>query len=153
LGTNFVDYFCYLIFVSFSQFPVSYRDELPKLFHFCMALTHAWATSSLRATYGLPSPLMWLASYMWSFLSSYFDYENKIKNKKISTFSWKTISKLVYMNMYWAGDTDDAEPEVKPYPQFMYSPYSHYIYPCMDTRWKVKQTEQTGLLVQPKCFL
>jgi hypothetical protein len=46
-------------------------------------LGQVWATSGPRATYGSPSTLMWPASYIWSFLNSYIDYENTLNTKKV----------------------------------------------------------------------
>jgi len=40
------------------------------------------ATSGPRATYGPPSTLMWPASYIWSFLNSYIDYEKHWTSRK-----------------------------------------------------------------------
>ena len=44
-----------------------------------MPLQQAWATSGPRATCGPPSTLMWPASYVWSFLTRYFYFENMLK--------------------------------------------------------------------------
>ncbi len=43
----------------------------------------ALAKSGLRVTYGPPSTLMWPASYIWSFLNGYIDYENTYIIKKV----------------------------------------------------------------------
>jgi len=67
-------------------------------------LPQAWATSGTRATYGPPSTLMWPASYIWSFLNSYIDYE-VIEYHEITCFITKTTLKSVYMDMYWPADT------------------------------------------------
>jgi len=53
------------------------------VFQWRVGLDQAWATSGPRATYGPPSTLMWPASYIWSFLNSYIDYENTLNIKKV----------------------------------------------------------------------
>jgi len=52
-------------------------------------LGQVWATSGPRATYGSPSTLMWPASFIWSFLNSYIDYENTLNTKKVSVLLQK----------------------------------------------------------------
>ena len=51
-----------------------------------VALVQAWATSGPRATCGPPSILMWPASYVESFLTSYFDIESMLKIQEMSSF-------------------------------------------------------------------
>ncbi len=51
-------------------------------FFFFYLLGQAWATSGPRATYGPPSTSMWPASYIWSFINTYIDYENTLNSKK-----------------------------------------------------------------------
>ncbi len=62
------------------------------------SLEQAWATSGPRATYGPPSILMWPASYIWSFLNSYFDYENTLNIKKVPVL----LQKRPYNLLTWA---------------------------------------------------
>jgi hypothetical protein len=63
------------------------------------ALCQAWATSDPRATYGPPSTLMWPASYIWSFLNTYIDYE-VIEYQEITCFITKTTLKQVLARGY-----------------------------------------------------
>ncbi len=56
-------------------------------------LEQAWATSGPRDTYGPQITLMWPANYIWSFINSYFDFENTLTSKNIC-FTIKTNLKI-----------------------------------------------------------
>jgi len=67
------------------------RQTNVKICRWCYLIDQAWATSGPRATYGPPSTWRWSASYIWSFLNRYIDYENTLNIKKVPVLLQKQI--------------------------------------------------------------